>query len=112
MHPPIEEAAQLIIQAGAMGAGGEIFLLKMGTPVKIADLARDLIQLMGFEPETDIKITYTGLRPGEKLYEELITEGEGIVPTQHEKIMVLSGNGKTLPEMEGLLEELTRMGAS
>ncbi len=108
----IEEAAQLIIQAGAMGSGGEIFLLKMGTPVKIADLARDLIQLMGFEPEIDIKITCTGLRPGEKLYEELITEGEGIVPTPHEKIMVLSGDGKPLHEMEKLLDELTGMGAS
>ncbi|MCX5871350.1 MAG: nucleoside-diphosphate sugar epimerase/dehydratase [Deltaproteobacteria bacterium] len=108
----IEEAAQLIIQAGAMGAGGEIFLLKMGTPVKIADLARDLIQLMGFEPETDIKITCTGLRPGEKLYEELITEGEGIVPTQHEKIMVLCGNGKSLHEMEKLLDELAGMATS
>jgi FlaA1/EpsC-like NDP-sugar epimerase len=108
----IEEAAQLIIQAGAMGAGGEIFLLKMGAPVKIADLARDLIQLMGFTPEIDIKMTYTGLRPGEKLYEELITEGEGIVPTQHEQIMVLRGDGKSLPEMEEFLEELTRIGAA
>ncbi|MDR3631871.1 MAG: nucleoside-diphosphate sugar epimerase/dehydratase [Desulfocapsaceae bacterium] len=102
----IEEAAQLILQAGAMGTGGEIFLLKMGTPIKIATLAHDLIKLMGYEPETEIKITYTGLRPGEKLYEELITEGEGIVPTRHEKIMVLHGDGRTHGEMGGLLEEL------
>ena len=87
----IPEACQLILQAGAMGEGGEIFILDMGTPVKIVDMARDLIRLSGFEPEVDIKIAFIGLRPGEKLYEELITEGEGIVPTSHEKIMVLRG---------------------
>lgn len=102
----IEEAAQLILQAGAMGTGGEIFLLKMGTPVKIANLAHDLIKLMGYEPETEIKITFTGLRPGEKLYEELITEGEGIVSTGHEKIMVLRGEGPTDGE---LAENLTTL---
>ena len=89
----IPEAAQLILQAGAMGEGGEIFILKMGTPVKIADMARDLIRLSGREPDRDVKIVYTGLREGEKLYEELITVGEGIVPTGHEKIMVLRANG-------------------
>jgi FlaA1/EpsC-like NDP-sugar epimerase len=102
----IEEAAQLILQAGAMGGTGEIFLLKMGTPIKIADLARDLIKLMGREPETDIKIAYTGLRPGEKLYEELITEGEGVVVTRHEKIMVLQGDCRPYDEMAALFEEL------
>ena len=66
----------------------------MGTPVRIADMARDLIRLSGKEPDRDIKIEYTGLRPGEKLYEELITYGEGIVPTEHEKIMVLKTDGK------------------
>ena len=85
----IPEAAQLILQAGGMGRGGEIFILKMGTPVKIVDMARDLIRLSGREPDTDVKITFTGLRDGEKLYEELITVGEGIVSTKHEKIMVL-----------------------
>ena len=89
----IPEAAQLIIQAGAMGEGGEIFILEMGTPVKIADMARDLITLSGKEPDKDIQILYTGLREGEKLYEELITVGEGIVATKHEKIMVLRPNG-------------------
>ncbi len=89
----IEEAAQLILQAGAMGRNGEIFLLKMGESIKIDDLARDLITLLGKVPESEIKIIYTGLRPGEKLFEELITEGEGIVPTTHDKIMVLSENG-------------------
>ena len=89
----IPEAAQLIVQAGAMGQGGEIFILKMGTPVNIADMARDLIRLSGKEPDKDIKIVFTGLREGEKLYEELITVGEGIVPTGHEKIMVLRSDG-------------------
>lgn len=90
----IPEAAQLILQAGAMGEGGEIFILDMGEPIRIVDMARDLIRLHGLEPEKDISIEFTGLRPGEKLYEELITVGEGIVPTGHEKIMVL--RGKTL----------------
>jgi len=93
----IPEAAQLILQAGAMGEGGEIFILKMGTPVKIADMARDLIRLSGREPDRDVKIVYTGLRDGEKLYEELITVGEGIVPTGHGKIMVLRANGPDSP---------------
>ncbi len=107
----IEEAAQLILQAGAMGGGGEIFILKMGSPVKIINLARDLIKLMGYEPEKEIKIQYTGLRPGEKLYEELITEGEGIVPTKHEKIMVLQGDGKPREEMEKNLGLLAKRAA-
>jgi FlaA1/EpsC-like NDP-sugar epimerase len=88
----IPESTQLVLQAAAMGKGGEIFILKMGTPVRIADMARDLIRLSGKEPDTDIKIIYTGLRDGEKLYEELITEGEDILPTGHEKIMVLRSN--------------------
>ena len=89
----IPEAAQMIIQAGAMGEGGEVFILRMGTPVKILDMARDLIRLSGKEPDKDIKIVFTGLREGEKLYEELITVGEGIGPTKHEKIMVLRSDG-------------------
>ncbi len=88
----IPEASQMILQAGAMGEGGEVFVLEMGTPVKIADMARDLIRLSGKEPEYDIKIIFTGLREGEKLYEELITVGEDILPTSHEKIMVLRAN--------------------
>jgi len=87
----IPEACQLILQSGAMGEGGETFILDMGTPVKIDDMARDVIRLSGLEVGVDIDIEYIGLRPGEKLYEELITEGEGIVPTNHEKIMVLRG---------------------
>lgn len=85
----IPEACQLILQAGAMGDGGEIFILEMGTPVKILDMARDMIRLSGKVPDEDIEIVIIGLRPGEKLHEELITHGEGIVPTPHEKIMVL-----------------------
>jgi len=85
----IPEASQMILQAGAMGEGGEIFILKMGTPVKIVDMARDLIRLSGKEPDVDIQIVFTGLRPGEKLYEELITVGEDILPTGHKKVMVL-----------------------
>lgn len=86
-----EEAAQLILQAGSMGEGGEIFILKMGEPIKIATMAHELIKLTGREPGSEIEIRFIGLRPGEKLYEELITEGEGIVDTPHEKIMVLRG---------------------
>ncbi len=85
----ISEASQLILQAGAMGEGGEIFILDMGTPIKIVDMARDLIELSGLKPDVDIEIKFIGLRPGEKLYEELITADEGIVKTSHEKIMVL-----------------------
>lgn len=96
----IPEACQLILQAGAMGAGGEIFILEMGTPVRIADMARDMIRLSGKIPDQDIQIVYTGLRPGEKLYEELITHGEGIVATAHEKIMVLKRDDKNVPAAE------------
>jgi FlaA1/EpsC-like NDP-sugar epimerase len=88
----IPESAKLILQAGAMGEGGEIFILDMGTPVKIAEMAEDLIRLSGKEPGQDIDIIYTGLREGEKIYEELLTVGEGIVNTQHEQILVLRAN--------------------
>ncbi len=89
----ISEAAQLILQAGSIGEGGEIFILEMGTPVKILKMAEELVRLSGKEPGKDVKIVFTGLRAGEKLYEELITQGEGIVATRHEKIMVLRSNG-------------------
>lgn len=102
----IPEACQLILQAGAMGRGGEIFILDMGRPIKIDEMAKDLIRLSGFEPDVDIKIDYIGLRPGEKLYEELITEGEGILPTNHEKIMVLKGTENNLGILNGKIDEI------
>jgi FlaA1/EpsC-like NDP-sugar epimerase len=105
----IPEACQLILQAGAMGGGGEIFILDMGTPIRIDDMARDLIRLSGFEPEEDISIEYVGLRPGEKLYEELITEGEGVVPTSHEKIMVLRGQVCDERVLNGKIDELKEL---
>ena len=84
----IPEAAQLVIQAGAMAKGGEIFVLDMGHPVKISDLARDLIVLSGLKPEEDIKIEYTGLRKGEKLYEELLMSEVALTSTEHNKIFI------------------------
>jgi len=84
----IPEACELVLQAGTMGVGGEIFVFDMGEPVKIVDLAERMIRLSGFEPDIDIKIVYTGLRPGEKLYEELLSDGTKTLPTHHEKIMI------------------------
>ena len=82
----------MILQAGAMGAGGEIFILRMGKPVKIEDMARDLIRIFKKVPDVDVKITYIGLREGEKLHEELIVKGEDILPTVHEKVVALRSN--------------------
>ncbi|MEN6348173.1 MAG: nucleoside-diphosphate sugar epimerase/dehydratase [Syntrophomonas sp.] len=96
----IPEAVQLVIQAGALTQGGEIFVLDMGEMVKIDDLARDLIRLAGFDSDNDIQIVYTGIRPGEKLYEELFTNQEGMMTTQHERIFVLS------KEVNGDLEKM------
>jgi FlaA1/EpsC-like NDP-sugar epimerase len=81
----------------------------MGTPVRIDDMARDLIRLYGFEPDKDIRIEYTGLRPGEKLFEELITEGEGILPTSHQKILVLKANCANGRVPEQALADLARL---
>jgi FlaA1/EpsC-like NDP-sugar epimerase len=102
----IPEACQLILQAGAMGKGGEIFILEMGEPVKIDQMARDLIRFSGFEPEADIKIVYTGLRPGEKLYEELMTDLEGVIPTNHQKIRVLNSHTGDVSLLNSRLQEL------
>jgi FlaA1/EpsC-like NDP-sugar epimerase len=95
----IPEAAQLVIQAGAMGEGSEIFVLDMGEPVRIMDLARDMIQLSGLRVDDDIEITITGLRPGEKLYEELYSDQEQHLPTRHEKIMTAVGQPRRLLEV-------------
>jgi FlaA1/EpsC-like NDP-sugar epimerase len=84
----IPEAVQLVLEAGAMGTGGEIYVFDMGKAVKITDLARKMIQLAGFIPDEEIRIVYTGLRPGEKLYEELLNKAELTLPTHHEKIKV------------------------
>jgi FlaA1/EpsC-like NDP-sugar epimerase len=84
----IPEASQLVLQAGSMGKGGEIFILDMGEPVRIVDLARDLIRLSGFSPDDEIGIEFTGIRPGEKLFEELSIIGENADTTQHPKIFV------------------------
>jgi FlaA1/EpsC-like NDP-sugar epimerase len=89
----ISEAAQLILQAGAMGSGGEIYVLDMGKPVNIKDIAYELIRLSGLEPEIDIGIEYIGMRPGEKMFEELKTHEENIIDTGHDKILVLK-NGQ------------------
>lgn len=84
----IPEASCLVLEAATLGNGGEIFCFDMGQPVKIADLARNMIRLAGFEPGKDIEITYTGLRPGEKLYEELLTQAETTLPTKNKKILI------------------------
>jgi FlaA1/EpsC-like NDP-sugar epimerase len=103
----IPEAAQLVLQAGAFAEGGEIFILDMGKPVKICDLAKDLIKLSGFEPDVDIKIEFTGLRPGEKLYEEVLMSEEGINKTAHDKIFVAKPAHYDLAELEKKFEELS-----
>jgi len=102
----IAEAAGLILQAGAMGDGGEVFVLDMGEPVKIVDLAKNLIRLSGKELGVDAEIVFTGLRPGEKLHEELIVEGEDVSGTTHPKVMKLIGNEKMSPTWSNRLEEL------
>ena len=103
----IPEAVQLVLQASSMGEGGEIFVLDMGKPVRILDLVRNLIRLSGLEPDRDIKIDFVGLRPGEKLFEELKLEGEDIRPTVHEKIRVLTGRKMTFEQVSGWLDELS-----
>jgi FlaA1/EpsC-like NDP-sugar epimerase len=109
----IAESAQLVLQAGAMGQGGEIFVLDMGQPVRIYDMAKDMISLYGLKPYDDIDIVFTGMRPGEKLFEELETEGEHIATTSHPKILI--GKIRTYDDRKVLaalekFEELSQLG--
>jgi len=103
----IPEASQLVIQAASMGKGGEVFVLDMGKPVRIIDLARDLIRLSGFEPDMDIPIVATGIRPGEKLFEELLTAEEGTQATKHERIYVARPDHITVTDLEEFLQQLS-----
>lgn len=104
----IPEAVQLILQAGALGSGGEIFVLDMGKPVKIVELARDLIKFSGLRPGQDIEIKFIGLRPGEKLYEELLTAEEGLSQTSYEKIFVGKPQPLDRQHLNAMLEKLFR----
>jgi FlaA1/EpsC-like NDP-sugar epimerase len=102
----IPEAASLVVQAGAIGGRGDVFVLDMGEPVRIIDLAMQMVRLSGKDPERDIDIEIVGARPGEKLHEELWGEGETAVPTSHPKIMRVSG---PIVDVEWLEEELTEL---
>ncbi len=104
----IPEACELVLQAGTMGEGGEIFVFDMGEPVKIIDLAKRMIKLSGFEPNIDIKIIYTGLRPGEKLYEELLSDDAKTLPTHNDKIMISKDPSMGFAEIDTLTKEITK----
>lgn len=102
----ISEAVQLVLQASAMGKGSEIFVLDMGEPIRIVDLARNMIRLAGLVPDEDIELRYTGLRPGEKLFEELQMEGEDMLPTYHQKIKIFRSEGPSPAALTQWLETL------
>lgn len=102
----IPEACQLVLEAGNMGQGGEIFVFDMGKSVKIVDLAKKMIKLSGLEPNKDIEIKFTGLRPGEKLFEELLNDHENTLPTHHEKIMIAKVRDNDFEEVKQHMEEL------
>ena len=105
----IPEAVQLLIQAGTMGNDGEILMLDMGEPIKILDLAQDLIRLSGLEVDRDIKIEFTGLEPGEKLYEELLTPQEGVTATKHQRIFVAQLEQIEERQLLSQIEELSQL---
>jgi FlaA1/EpsC-like NDP-sugar epimerase len=105
----IPEACQLVLEAGSMGNGGEIFVFDMGVPVTIADLAKKMIRLYGYIPNIDIDITYSGLRPGEKLYEELLSDSENTLKTYHEKIMIAKVREVALKDIESKFNEFRRL---
>jgi FlaA1/EpsC-like NDP-sugar epimerase len=102
----IPEACQLVLEAGAMGNGGEIYIFDMGKPVKIIDLANKMIRLAGFTPDNEIKIKIIGLRPGEKLYEELLNDTSKTLPTHNEKIMIGQDKVDYFEEVNSLIEDL------
>ncbi len=102
----IPEACQLVLEAGSMGKGGEIFVFDMGKPMKIAELARKMIRMSGKEPGKDIQIVFTGLRPGEKLYEELLNNAENTLPTYHEKIMIAKVRASDFTEVNEQVNQL------
>ena len=104
----IPEAVQLILQAGAIGKGGEVFILDMGEPVSVLTLAQDLIRLSGLEPERDIEIRFTGMLPGEKLFEELATDDERASRTGHPKIFVGHVKGSNLDALVTGMEALLK----
>ncbi len=106
----IPEACSLVLEAGTMGRGGEIFIFDMGEPVKIVDLAKKMIKLAGLIPEKDIRIEFTGLRPGEKLYEELLTKEEEVIPTHHKKIMIAKVSENDFETMSNKIEKLIELG--
>jgi FlaA1/EpsC-like NDP-sugar epimerase len=105
----IPEASQLVLQAATMGNGGEIFVLDMGEPVKIVDLAKELITLSGFSPEEDIEIRFTGMRPGEKLFEELSIKGEDMQPTKHPKIAIWKNIPMDRGRLRAYIDELVNV---
>src|SRR5260221_368083 len=100
----IPEASQLVLEAGAMGEGGEIFIFDMGQPIKIYDLAVRMVRLSGLEPNKDIEIVFTGLRQGEKLYEELLNDQESTIATHHEKILKAKVREYSFEETNKLIE--------
>ncbi|WP_299179767.1 nucleoside-diphosphate sugar epimerase/dehydratase [uncultured Chryseobacterium sp.] len=102
----IPEACELVLQAGTMGNGGEIYVFDMGEPVKILDLAKRMIKLSGFVPDIDIKITFIGLRPGEKLYEELLSDNTTTIPTHHEKILISKDPTMEFEQVETLCKQI------
>lgn len=102
----IPEACQLVLEAGSMGEGGEIFVFDMGKSVKIIELANKMIKLSGFIPNEDIEIKFTGLRPGEKLYEELLNDLENTMPTHHKKIMIAKVRENDFQQINNHIEVL------
>jgi FlaA1/EpsC-like NDP-sugar epimerase len=102
----IPEATQLVLEAGSMGNGGEIYVFDMGKPVPIVDLARKMIRLSGMVPGIDIEIKYTGLRPGEKLYEELLNDAENTQPTHHQKILIAKNAAVHISDIEIVYQRL------